>query len=179
MLKTVCCLDCCESAAHIEVQIIADRFGNVYHLYHRDCSIQSKQHQKIMELAPANLPPKLHEAITSDAVRMMNTINYQGAGTVEFLVRSTKRDDAEYFFLEVNPRLQVEHTVTEEVTGFDIVLAQLKLAGGASLAELGIKRQNDVQCVGFAAQARVGFVEPGEFYRVQLMALVKWILQVQ
>ena len=113
---------------HIEVQILADSHGNVVHLYERDCSLQ-RRHQKVVEIAPAQfLDAELREKICADAVRFCEHINYEGAGTVEFLVD----ENGKHVFIEMNPRVQVEHTVTEEVTSVDIVKSQMHIAPGAT-----------------------------------------------
>ena len=112
---------------HIEVQILADSQGNVIHLFERDCSVQ-RRHQKVVEIAPApTLDPELRDRICQDAVKFCEHINYEGAGTVEFLVD----ERGNHVFIEMNPRVQVEHTVTEEITGVDIVKAQMNIAAGA------------------------------------------------
>ena len=132
---------------HIEVQILADSSGNTVHLFERDCSVQ-RRHQKVVEIAPApNLDPEIRENICADAVRFAKAVGYQNAGTVEFLL-----DDAgKHVFIEMNPRIQVEHTITEEVTGIDIVQAQLRIASGESLSDLKID-QNCIQVLGSALQ---------------------------
>jgi pyruvate carboxylase len=123
---------------HIEVQIIGDGTGNVVHLWERDCSIQ-RRHQKVIEMAPAwSLPDELRADLHKYAVLLTSSANYKNAGTVEFLVDSEFRP----YFIEVNPRIQVEHTVTEEVTGIDLVSAQLKIAAGATLEEIGLIQEN-------------------------------------
>ena len=136
---------------HVEVQILGDGKGNVVHLYDRDCSVQ-RRHQKVLETAPAiNLPEKTRQAMFDDAVHLTSRAKYRNAGTVEFLVDEQGR----HYFIEVNPRIQVEHTVTEEVTGINLVQSQLRIAGGATLEELGIGTQDDVKCVGHAMQCRI------------------------
>mmetsp|Transcript_27434 Transcript_27434/g.89803 ORF Transcript_27434/g.89803 Transcript_27434/m.89803 type:complete len:1207 (+) Transcript_27434:1-3621(+) len=145
-----------EGPRHIEVQILADEHGNVVHLGERDCSVQ-RRHQKVVEMAPsANLPDVTRERLLSDAVTLARHVGYQNAGTVEFMVDK----NGEHYFLEVNPRVQVEHTVTEEVTGVDIVQAQIRIAGGATLAELGIPNQDAIKISGFAIQCRVTTEDP-------------------
>merc|ERR1719487_1737090 len=135
---------------HIEVQIIGDGQGNVVHLWERDCSVQ-RRHQKVIEIAPAwNLPMSLRKALHADAVKLTSGAKYKNAGTVEFLVDSENR----HYFIEVNPRIQVEHTVTEEVTGIDLVQAQLRIAAGASLEDIGLVLEN-IQARGVAIQCRV------------------------
>ena len=143
-----------ERPKHIEVQILADGFGNVVHLYERDCSIQ-RRHQKVLELAPApNLPATLRDELCTSAVRFSRGVGYRNAGTVEFLVSGS-----DHYFIEMNPRLQVEHTVTEEITGVDIVASQIQIAMGKTLGELGIS-QKTVTPRGFAVQCRVTTENP-------------------
>jgi pyruvate carboxylase len=118
---------------HIEVQILADTQGNVIHLFERDCSVQ-RRHQKVVELAPApNLDPALREAMCADAVKFARSIDYCNAGTVEFLLGA----DGRYVFIEMNPRIQVEHTVTEEVTDVDLVSSQLRITSAARRCSAG------------------------------------------
>ena len=138
---------------HIEVQLLADRQGNVVHLHERDCSVQLR-HQKVVETAPApGLDPALRQRLLTDAVRLAEAAGYASAGTVEFLVVP---EDGAHYFIEANARIQVEHTVTEEVTGIDLVEAQFRIAGGAELAALGLPDQASVPAPrGFAVQARV------------------------
>jgi pyruvate carboxylase len=138
-------------ARHIEVQILGDGAGVVRHLGERDCSIQ-RRHQKILEIAPApNLDGDLRTAILQAAVTLARTLEYTNVGTFEFLVDEAAGD---FIFMEANPRLQVEHTVTEAVTGIDLVIAQLRIADGAGLDDLGIPEDGPVMR-GFAVQARV------------------------
>ncbi|MGO1379192.1 MAG: pyruvate carboxylase [Corynebacterium sp.] len=145
---------------HIEVQILGDGTGNVVHLYERDCSLQ-RRHQKVVEIAPAqHLDPALREKICADAVRFCESINYRGAGTVEFLV-----DEAgNHVFIEMNPRIQVEHTVTEEVTQIDLVKSQIQIAAGATLEDLGL-RQEDIVTRGAALQCRITTEDPSNGFR--------------
>ncbi|MCT1458447.1 pyruvate carboxylase [Aestuariimicrobium sp. p3-SID1156] len=139
---------------HIEVQVLGDTQGNVIHLFERDCSIQ-RRHQKVIEMAPArNLDPELRDKLCADAVKFAQSINYSCAGTVEFLVETAGPRAGEYVFIEMNPRIQVEHTVTEEVTDVDLVQAQMRIASGESLADLGLN-QDDIQVRGVAIQARI------------------------
>jgi pyruvate carboxylase len=141
-------------ARHIEIQILADRHGNVLHLYERDCSVQ-RRHQKVVEVAPAvNLDPKIRAALADAAVALVKTAGYYSAATVEFLVDA---DSGDWYFIEVNPRVQVEHTVTEMITGIDIVRAQIQIAQGLNLhgPEMKLPRQADVPCHGHALQCRV------------------------
>ena len=139
---------------HVEVQILGDATGEVIHLFERDCTVQ-RRHQKLVEMAPARgLDPALRERLLGDAVRLMRAAGYRNAGTVEFLVQ-----DGAHYFIEVNPRIQVEHTVTEEVTGVDLVQTQLRLAGGATLAELSL-RQERIALHGHAIQCRVTTEDP-------------------
>ncbi|KNC80301.1 pyruvate carboxylase, mitochondrial [Sphaeroforma arctica JP610] len=144
-----------ENPRHIEVQILADHHGNVMHLFERDCSVQ-RRHQKVVEIAPApNLDEKIRAALTADAVRLCQHAGYGNAGTVEFLVD----EDGSHYFIEVNARLQVEHTVTEEVTGVDLVQSQLRVAQGETLEQLGLS-QEKMRLLGAAIQCRVTTEDP-------------------
>ncbi len=148
------------SPRHIEVQILADAHGNVVHLFERDCSVQ-RRHQKVVEIAPApNLDPDLRDRMCADAVAFAREIGYVNAGTVEFLLDP----DGRYVFIEMNPRIQVEHTVTEEVTDVDLVQAQLRIAAGESLEDLGI-RQELIQLRGAALQCRITTEDPTNEFR--------------
>jgi len=145
---------------HIEVQILGDGAGNVVHLFERDCSVQ-RRHQKVVELAPApNLDPALRERICTDAVRFAREIGYCGAGTVEFLVNSA----GEHYFIEMNPRIQVEHTVTEEITGIDLVAAQVRVAAGETLDDIGLA-QKSIRINGAALQCRITTEDPSSGFR--------------
>ncbi|NKZ00919.1 pyruvate carboxylase [Nocardiopsis alborubida] len=145
---------------HIEVQILADGEGGVVHLYERDCSLQ-RRHQKVIELAPApNLDPNLRDRICADAVRFARRIGYRNAGTVEFLVGA----DGSHVFIEMNPRIQVEHTVTEEITDVDLVQSQLRIASGETLSDLGIS-QEGVYVRGAALQCRITTEDPANGFR--------------
>ncbi|WP_219419801.1 pyruvate carboxylase [Pseudonocardia nigra] len=145
---------------HIEVQILADGQGNVSHLYERDCSVQ-RRHQKVVEIAPApNLDPELRERICTDAVKFARAIGYVNAGTVEFLLD----ERGNHVFIEMNPRIQVEHTVTEQVTDRDLVIAQLRIASGLTLPELRLD-QSDVTLSGAALQCRVTTEDPTNGFR--------------
>ncbi|QUX27539.1 pyruvate carboxylase [Nocardiopsis akebiae] len=145
---------------HIEVQILADGEGGVVHLYERDCSLQ-RRHQKVIELAPApNLDPDLRDRICADAVRFARRIGYRNAGTVEFLVGA----DGSHVFIEMNPRIQVEHTVTEEITDVDLVQSQLRIASGETLSDLGIS-QEGVYVRGAALQCRITTEDPANGFR--------------
>ncbi|MEM6618294.1 MAG: pyruvate carboxylase, partial [Pseudomonadota bacterium] len=147
-----------QRARHVEVQILGDSQGDIYHLWERDCSVQ-RRNQKVVERAPA---PYLNEAqrekLCDLGRRICAHVNYECAGTVEFLM---DMDSGEFYFIEVNPRVQVEHTVTEEVTGIDIVRAQIRIAEGATLAEAtGVPRQEDIHLRGHAIQCRVTTEDP-------------------
>ena len=145
---------------HIEVQILADGAGNVIHLFERDCSVQ-RRHQKVVEIAPApNLDPELRERMCADAVRFAQAIGYSCAGTVEFLLDP----EGNYVFIEMNPRIQVEHTVTEEVTDVDLVQSQLRIAAGETLADLGLS-QDTVRLRGAALQCRITTEDPANNFR--------------
>ncbi len=143
---------CIVNPKHIEVQILADSLGNTVHLYERDCSIQ-RRNQKLIEIAPSpQLSQEQRETIGQLAVRAAQAVNYQNAGTVEFLLDS----DDTFYFMEMNTRVQVEHTITEEITGIDIVQEQLRIASGLSLS----MQQEDIQIKGFAMQFRVNAEDP-------------------
>ena len=145
---------------HIEVQILADAHGDVVHLYERDCSLQ-RRHQKVIEIAPApDLDPQLRERICADAVAFARQIGYVNAGTVEFLVD----ERGQHVFIEMNPRIQVEHTVTEEVTDADLVQSQLRVASGESLGDLGM-RQESIGLRGAALQCRITTEDPTNGFR--------------
>ena len=145
---------------HIEVQILADAAGNVIHLYERDCSVQ-RRHQKVIELAPApNLDPLVRDKICADAVAFAKQIGYRNAGTVEFLLD----ERGNHVFIEMNPRIQVEHTVTEEVTDVDLVQSQLRIASGETLADLGLS-QDAIYLRGAALQCRITTEDPVNGFR--------------
>ncbi|MFD2469515.1 pyruvate carboxylase [Amycolatopsis silviterrae] len=145
---------------HIEVQILADGEGNVIHLFERDCSVQ-RRHQKVVELAPApNLDPELRDRICADAVKFARQIGYRNAGTVEFLLDR----QGKHVFIEMNPRIQVEHTVTEEVTDVDLVQSQLRIASGETLAGLGLS-QDKIYLRGAALQCRITTEDPANGFR--------------
>lgn len=143
-------------ARHLEVQIVGDGSGAVSHLGERECSIQ-RRHQKLVEIAPPpGLPPGLRARLTAAAVRLAEEVRYNNLGTFEFLVdATTMSDETPFAFIEANPRLQVEHTVTEEVTGVDLVRLQLQLAAGHSLTELGLQQSAVPPPRGFAMQVRI------------------------
>ena len=146
-------------ASHIEVQLLGDQHGNLVHLFERDCSVQ-RRHQKVVEIAPApNLEPALRDQLCEAALRIGRAVKYENAGTVEFLV---DRRTGQFYFIEVNPRIQVEHTVTEEVTGIDIIKSQILVAQGVPLAdpEIGLRNQEAAQTNGFAIQCRVTTEDP-------------------
>uniref|UniRef100_A0A3Q4GY65 pyruvate carboxylase n=1 Tax=Neolamprologus brichardi TaxID=32507 RepID=A0A3Q4GY65_NEOBR len=149
-----------EKPRHIEVQILGDKYGNVIHLYERDCSIQ-RRHQKVVEIAPAfQLDPHLRDRLHADAVNLARQVGYENAGTVEFLVDK----HGKHYFIEVNSRLQVEHTVTEEITDVDLVHAQLHVCEGRSLPELGLK-QEKIRVNGCAIQCRVTTEDPSRGFQ--------------
>jgi len=140
---------------HIEVQLLGDSFGNVVHLFERDCSVQ-RRYQKVVEQAPApTLNEEVRQKILADAVKLAKAVNYRNAGTAEFLVDDQDR----HAFIEINPRIQVEHTITEEITGIDIVAAQIQIAAGASLKDLGLS-QDVITKRGFAIQCRITTEDP-------------------
>ncbi len=146
-------------ARHIEVQLLGDHHGNLVHLYERDCSVQ-RRHQKVVEIAPAPaLDPKVREALCQAALDIGRTVDYQCAGTVEFLLDA---ETNQFYFIEVNPRIQVEHTVTEEVTGVDIVKSQILVSQGMALSdpEIDLPSQGAIKTNGFAIQCRVTTEDP-------------------
>ena len=147
-----------EDAAHIEVQILGDKHGNIVHLYERDCSLQ-RRHQKIIERAPAHfLEESSRKSICDSAVKIAKHVKYCGAGTVEFLY---DKNNNKHYFIEVNPRIQVEHTVTEEVTGIDIVKAQIKIAEGVKIGtDSALPNQDNIKLDGYAIQCRVTTEDP-------------------
>ena len=147
-------------ARHIEVQVLADGAGEVVHLFERDCSVQ-RRHQKVVEIAPApKLEAELRERLCADAVTFARAVGYRNAGTVEFLVGP----DGRHVFIEMNPRIQVEHTVTEEVTSVDLVQAQLRVAAGETLQDLGIS-QGKLAVRGAALQCRITTEDPAQGFR--------------
>lgn len=149
-----------ERPRHIEVQLLGDGAGNVVHLYERDCSVQ-RRHQKVVELAPAmNLDPEIRRGMLDDAVRLARHVGYKNAGTVEFLLDKS----GTYYFIEVNARLQVEHTITEEITGVDLVQSQIHIAEGRTLPELGLRQEN-IRSRGCAIQCRVTTEDPSKNFR--------------
>src|SRR5450756_1791741 len=149
---------------HIEVQILADATGEVVHLFERDCSVQ-RRHQKVIEIAPApNLDPAIRDALCRDAVTFPRSIGYVNAGTVEFLVDTVGERVGQHVFIEMNPRIQVEHTVTEEVTDVDLVSSQMRIAAEETLADLGIS-QDTVRVNGAALQCRITTEDPSNGFR--------------
>ncbi|MGM9986647.1 MAG: pyruvate carboxylase [Bacillaceae bacterium] len=146
-----------ENPKHIEVQILGDSHGNIVHLFERDCSVQ-RRHQKVVEVAPSvSIPNELRNRICEAAVTLMKNVDYLNAGTVEFLVSGN-----DFYFIEVNPRVQVEHTITEMITGVDIVQSQILIAQGHSLFsnEVGVPKQEDIIVHGYAIQSRVTTEDP-------------------
>ncbi|MEY4321619.1 MAG: hypothetical protein RL167_347 [Actinomycetota bacterium] len=149
---------------HIEVQILADTQGNVSHLFERDCSIQ-RRNQKVVEIAPAPLIDEdLRQALYRDAVAFAKAIGYQNAGTVEFLIDTVGPNAGKHVFIEMNPRIQVEHTVTEEITDVDLVQSQMRIAAGETLFDLGLV-QEKIQMHGFALQCRITTEDPAQNFR--------------
>ena len=149
---------------HIEVQILADNHGNVVHLFERDCSIQ-RRNQKVVEIAPAPLiDEELRQTLYRDAVAFAQAIGYQNAGTVEFLIDTVGANAGKHVFIEMNPRIQVEHTVTEEITDVDLVQSQMRIASGESLAQLGLT-QDQITMHGFAVQCRITTEDPAQNFR--------------
>ncbi len=152
-----------ENPKHIEVQLMGDNYGKIVHLFERDCSVQ-RRFQKVVEIAPSlNLRPETRQKLYDYALKIGRSVRYNNAGTVEFLLDSQEN----VYFIEVNPRVQVEHTVTEEVTGIDIVRSQILIAEGYSLNDpkLRIGNQKDVECHGFAVQCRITTERPAENFQ--------------
>ena len=149
---------------HIEVQILADAAGTTLHLFERDCSVQ-RRHQKVVEIAPApNLPEETRQALYRDAIAFAESIGYVNAGTVEFLLDTAGERAGEHVFIEMNPRIQVEHTVTEEITDVDLVQSQMRIAAGETMADLGL-RQEDLAIRGAALQCRITTEDPNQDFR--------------
>uniref|UniRef100_A0A1L8DZ66 Pyruvate carboxylase n=1 Tax=Nyssomyia neivai TaxID=330878 RepID=A0A1L8DZ66_9DIPT len=149
-----------ERPRHIEVQLLGDKAGNVVHLYERDCSVQ-RRHQKVVEIAPApRLSVDVRDKMTEYAVRLAKHVGYENAGTVEYLAD----DKGNFYFIEVNARLQVEHTVTEEITGIDLVQSQIRVAEGMTLPELGYT-QESIKPQGYAIQCRVTTEDPANDFQ--------------
>jgi len=149
---------------HIEVQILADSHGETVHLFERDCSVQ-RRHQKVVEIAPApNLDESIRQAMYRDAIAFAKSIAYENAGTVEFLLDTAGERKGQHFFIEMNPRIQVEHTVTEEVTDVDLVQSQMRIAAGQSLEELHLQ-QKDLHLRGAALQCRITTEDPSAGFR--------------
>ena len=149
---------------HIEVQVLSDNAGDTVHLYERDCSVQ-RRHQKVVEIAPApNLAPGRREALCRDAVTFARALGYVNAGTVEFLVETEGERAGQHVFIEMNPRIQVEHTVTEEVTDVDLVQSQMRIASGETLADLGLSQQS-IRVNGAALQCRITTEDPANGFR--------------
>ncbi|AYF99225.1 pyruvate carboxylase [Protaetiibacter intestinalis] len=149
---------------HIEVQILADATGETIHLFERDCSVQ-RRHQKVVEIAPApNLDESIRQAMYRDAIAFAKSIGYVNAGTVEFLLDTAGERAGQHVFIEMNPRIQVEHTVTEEVSDVDLVQAQMRIAAGETLEELGL-HQEELQPRGFAIQCRITTEDPAAGFR--------------
>ena len=143
---------------HIEIQVLGDEYGNVVHLYERDCSLQ-RRYQKVVEFTPAfSVAPEVRQALCDDAVKIARHVGYVNAGTLEFLVDK----DGHHYFIEMNPRIQVEHTVTEVVTGIDLVRSQILIAEGKPLSdpEIGITSQEDIHQNGYAIQCRITTEDP-------------------
>jgi pyruvate carboxylase len=149
---------------HIEVQVLADAEGNVVHLFERDCSLQ-RRHQKVIEIAPApQLDDSIRQALYADAIKFAKALGYVNAGTVEFLVDTVGERAGQHVFIEMNPRIQVEHTVTEEVTDVDLVQAQLRIASGETLGDLGLT-QDRIHLKGAALQCRITTEDPANGFR--------------
>ncbi len=155
-----------EEPRHVEIQIAGDKYGNVIHLGDRDCSIQ-RRHQKLIEEAPSSIPEKLRKEMGAAAVRLAKAINYDSVGTMEFLVDK----DNNFYFMEMNTRVQVEHTITEMITGFDIIQLQIKIAEGEKLTI----KQDDIQLFGHAIECRINAEDPSCNFMPSPGMLTKYI----
>ncbi len=159
-----------ENPKHVEVQILGDAHGNLVHLYERDCSIQ-RRHQKVVEFAPSlALSDSQREAICEAALKLGRLVRYRSAGTCEFLLDR----DGRFYFIEMNPRIQVEHTVTEMITGRNLVQAQIRIAEGATLAEIGMGDQRSIQIRGYALQCRITTEDPQNGFAPDTGTLKAW-----
>jgi pyruvate carboxylase len=161
-----------QNPKHIEVQVLGDKYGNVVHLFERDCSVQ-RRHQKVTELAPAiTLDPELKERIYEAALRIARAVNYTSAGTVEFLVDGR----GDFYFIEMNTRIQVEHTVTEVITGIDLVQSQIRIAEGYRLSdpEIGIPKPSAIGSRGYALQCRITTEDPTNNFRPDIGRLIAY-----
>ncbi len=160
-----------EDPKHIEVQLLGDNYGNIVHLYERDCSVQ-RRFQKVIEVAPSILKQETREKLFAYAIAIAKHVQYNNAGTVEFLVDK----DENIFFIEVNPRIQVEHTITEEITGIDIVRSQILIASGCELthSQIFLHSQDDVKCNGFAIQCRVTTEDPENDFKPDYGTIVAY-----
>ncbi len=160
-------------AKHIEVQVMGDQHGHALHLHERDCSVQ-RRHQKVVEIAPSvGLDDTLRHALCDAAVELVKSVGYDNAGTVEFLV---DLNTAKWYFIEMNPRIQVEHTVTEEITNIDVVRSQILIAQGHTLAdlELTLPKQEDIPRIGFAVQCRITTEDPEENFRPDIGQIITY-----
>ncbi|MFN8323877.1 MAG: pyruvate carboxylase [Chitinophagales bacterium] len=160
-----------DSPKHIEVQILGDNEGNIVHLYERDCSVQ-RRFQKVIEVAPSILKTETREKLFDYALRLAKHVQYNNAGTVEFLVDAEEN----IYFIEVNPRIQVEHTITEEITGIDIVRSQILIASGCTLShsQIFLHAQADVKCNGFAIQCRITTEDPENDFKPDYGTIVAY-----
>ena len=165
-----------DSPKHIEVQILGDNYGNLVHLYERDCSVQ-RRFQKVIEMAPsATLKKETREKLYAYALKITRHVDYSNAGTVEFLVSTEDNGDESIYFIEVNPRVQVEHTITEEVTGIDIVRSQIHIANGVKLSdpEINIQSQDDISVRGFAVQCRITTEDPTQDFKPDFGTIIAY-----
>ncbi len=161
-----------ENPKHIEVQLLGDKYGNIVHLFERDCSVQ-RRFQKVVEIAPCvTLSQATKNKLYDYALKLAKAVNYSHAGTVEFLVNQ----EEEIYFIEVNPRIQVEHTITEEITGIDLVRSQILIAQGHQLddAEIAIQNQESIQQFGYAIQCRVTTEDPAENFKPDYGSLIAY-----
>ncbi len=160
-----------ENPKHIEVQILGDNYGNIVHLYERDCSVQ-RRFQKVIEIAPSILKQETKNKLYNYAVSLAKNVGYNNAGTVEFLVDQEEN----IYFIEVNPRIQVEHTITEEITGIDLVRSQIIIAAGHPLShsQIFILQQEDVKCNGWAIQCRITTEDPENDFKPDFGTIIAY-----
>lgn len=160
-----------ENPKHIEVQVLGDHHGNVVHLYERDCSVQ-RRFQKVIEIAPSILRQETKDKLYDYAVAIAKYVKYNNAGTVEFLVDSQEN----VYFIEVNPRIQVEHTITEEITGIDLVRSQIIIAAGHPLThnQIFIHKQSDIKCSGWAIQCRITTEDPANDFKPDFGTIIAY-----
>jgi len=159
---------------HIEIQILGDHTGHAIHMFERDCSVQ-RRFQKVVETAPSrNLTDELRKGLFDASLKLAKAASYTNAGTFEFLVETQEAHKGQFYFIEANTRLQVEHTVTEWVTGIDLVQAQINIAAGLSLEDLNLAKQEDIKCHGYSIQCRINAEDPENEFSPQIGRITTW-----